>query len=621
MVVSVSPPSKHRKAKRSGGLLAGCRSTAALDSLPRNARGPNAAFNRLQARDAFAQTPASSASAHELGALPLHAQQDDGDEARDRFGSAAATTSPPPPTARPPASKVRRSLSLNRSSSSGANSALARRAPPVSSSDLPPTSSDLDFGSSSRGRSGGADTGTTATSPRLPPSQSLPGPQSPGRERYQSLPGHSAISSDQPNRSSPSSPSKGAVAAALGSPSPGGPARKRVVVKSMIGKPTNFQHTGHIGAASYGSAVSSAASEALQLQLSEVAAALRLDDPTPSTAAEPSPAAAAVAPSVEARVASPSPRSRPLPVAPARASSIQGESASEHGFDGVASPSTASSRPQTPTIDSFRPRSPLAGSTTTPSGSRPSSPLGVLASSASPGQPGLAMNAAAGARRRKPVPKALPELEFEARHQASSPAPAAAEVVAMAPSATSPDATDTIEGCPAASEAAPSLATEPAAASDAQLGRQVSVMGKLPGERDFAKFVQQGSPASRRLNKMSSIKNHRGDTLGEGTLKRWGLAEAFAENGAGAAAGEDAPTAEVEGQAPPGSGGPSKKMVEGPAGTYITDTANVRWNSAMDEIRKALAADEADEAEDQGIQEGMKLADEVLRKLGVDEAT
>ncbi|SPO38511.1 uncharacterized protein PSFLO_03989 [Pseudozyma flocculosa] len=582
MVVSVSPPSKHRKAKRSGGLLAGCRSTAALDSLPRNARGPNAAFNRLQARDAFAQTPASSASAHELGALPLHAQQDDGDEARDRFGSAAATTSPPPPTARPPASKVRRSLSLNRSSSSGANSALARRAPPVSSSDLPPTSSDLDFGSSSRGRSGGADTGTTATSPR---------------------------------------PSKGAVAAALGSPSPGGPARKRVVVKSMIGKPTNFQHTGHIGAASYGSAVSSAASEALQLQLSEVAAALRLDDPTPSTAAEPSPAAAAVAPSVEARVASPSPRSRPLPVAPARASSIQGESASEHGFDGVASPSTASSRPQTPTIDSFRPRSPLAGSTTTPSGSRPSSPLGVLASSASPGQPGLAMNAAAGARRRKPVPKALPELEFEARHQASSPAPAAAEVVAMAPSATSPDATDTIEGCPAASEAAPSLATEPAAASDAQLGRQVSVMGKLPGERDFAKFVQQGSPASRRLNKMSSIKNHRGDTLGEGTLKRWGLAEAFAENGAGAAAGEDAPTAEVEGQAPPGSGGPSKKMVEGPAGTYITDTANVRWNSAMDEIRKALAADEADEAEDQGIQEGMKLADEVLRKLGVDEAT
>lgn len=54
-----------------------------------------------------------------------------------------------------------------------------------------------------------------------------------------------------------------------------------------------------------------------------------------------------------------------------------------------------------------------------------------------------------------------------------------------------------------------------------------------------------------------------------------------------------------------------KKMVEGPGGNYISDTANVRWNSALKEITMALK----DEGEEGGLEEGMRRADELLGKL------
>ena len=62
------------------------------------------------------------------------------------------------------------------------------------------------------------------------------------------------------------------------------PARKRVVTKAMIGQPTNFQHTGHIGASSYGALQKGGDADRLRQQLSEVAAALKLDDDIPGPA-------------------------------------------------------------------------------------------------------------------------------------------------------------------------------------------------------------------------------------------------------------------------------------------------------------------------------------------------
>lgn len=86
--------------------------------------------------------------------------------------------------------------------------------------------------------------------------------------------------------SSPKKKRADAEGAAVSSPRPpppsSGPARKRVVTKAMIGKPTNFQHTGHIGAGAYGAATAMGsdpkAARELQLQLSEVAAALNFGD-------------------------------------------------------------------------------------------------------------------------------------------------------------------------------------------------------------------------------------------------------------------------------------------------------------------------------------------------------
>ena len=98
-------------------------------------------------------------------------------------------------------------------------------------------------------------------------------------------------------------------------------------------------------------------------------------------------------------------------------------------------------------------------------------------------------------------------------------------------------------------------------------------------------------------------------------MKRWGLAEAF--QSAQADSGE-LKVATVK---------KHKKMVPGPGGGYITDTANLRWCSALDEIKKALAVDaepqqteeeEEEERVQRETQSALAQADAVLAKLGVE---
>lgn len=66
-----------------------------------------------------------------------------------------------------------------------------------------------------------------------------------------------------------------------------------------------------------------------------------------------------------------------------------------------------------------------------------------------------------------------------------------------------------------------------------------------------------------------------------------------------------------------------KRMVQGPTGAYITDTANGRWNTALDEITRALAAagmdpDEPAQDDEESMREAMRQADAVLGRLGQD---
>lgn len=162
--------------------------------------------------------------------------------------------------------------------------------------------------------------------------------------------------------------------------------------------------------------------------------------------------------------------------------------------------------------------------------------------------------------------------------------------------------------------------------------------GVVEETRDFAAFVSKGKASRRTSAKQQTINKApqtaatgslrksksallKQDTLGENTLKRWGLAEAF--KSAQAQEQEQQLQQQVQAQKP------TKKMVPGPAGGYITDTANVRWCSALDEIKKALALDEpATQAEldKQNEQEAslhketlaaLAQADALLARLGV----
>ena len=183
---TATPPPK----KKRGGFF-GCRSKHALDSLPRNARGDNAAIHRLQARNVFQQTPnltdSSSTTAAvtplteekglqklaelnstttslapsapnkplyaqevpdnattELGQAPQIEEETEKDEARDMFIDEALVPVYDRPTTPGPmrnlsmtskTERIKRSLSLKRSGSTASTNLIAR-APPVSSADF-----------------------------------------------------------------------------------------------------------------------------------------------------------------------------------------------------------------------------------------------------------------------------------------------------------------------------------------------------------------------------------------------------------------------------------------------------------------------------------------------------
>lgn len=153
--------------------------------------------------------------------------------------------------------------------------------------------------------------------------------------------------------------------------------------------------------------------------------------------------------------------------------------------------------------------------------------------------------------------------------------------------------------------------------------------GIVEESRDFASFVAKGKASRRTSVKQHTINSSAPQAAATGSLRksksamlkqdsvgrRWGLAEAF---------NAQAESPEKMAQSPP------KKMVPGPGGGYITDTANVRWCSALDEIKKALALDEpdtsadqeTDQEEEQRVQKetqtaALAQADAVLARLGV----
>lgn len=105
------------------------------------------------------------------------------------------------------------------------------------------------------------------------------------RVRAKSLSPKKVFTPLQLNEDNPSTPKSPHVTPSKPRPQPM-PARKRVVSKSMIGNPSNFQHTGHVGAAGFGALQGDGnhfqTNDILRQQLSEVAAALKLDDETSS---------------------------------------------------------------------------------------------------------------------------------------------------------------------------------------------------------------------------------------------------------------------------------------------------------------------------------------------------
>lgn len=289
------------------------------------------------------------------------------------------------------------------------------------------------------------------------------------------------------------------------------PARKRIITKEMIGKPTNFQHTGHIGATSYGGAVSMDGGDAerLRQQLSEVAAALRLDDGNASSSTS-------YLPSRE-------------PSKDSRGGSSGGETALTEDLSTIPTQSASEDH-------SLQDKS--------------------------------ALNPSQSESQTKPQP--VSEL---ARANSQSPT----------------QETTNKTG----------------------LKRTTSKRKPVPAPRNLAdlygEFNQPDDAATLRTEIGTMPDHHSQPTTLPNSI------EEETENGEGIIAQEY----QVNTKPVPATiRANGKRMVEGPAGDYITETANVRWNKALTEITLALK-DEGndDDGEEQDIQTGLQRADEVLRQL------
>ncbi|UZJ52515.1 hypothetical protein CBS101457_001835 [Exobasidium rhododendri] len=230
-----------------------CKSASALDSLPRhtNAKRSSTALNRLQQRKQQAEQPPQNAEFGILAPKAAFNQKTGG--------------------------LIKRSSTKHRRGK-GPGQGLASSDLPLASSDL--YSDEENSHSPTRFQSRGAfSDGEQGTFSDVDDGNDGKGIRLLGRGiRAKSV---SPVKASRPMRlmdvdsSSPSSPAPSSPTRRFAGPMP---ARKRMVTKAMIGTPTNFQHTGHIGAASYGALQQAGDAEQLQRQLSEVAAALKMDD-------------------------------------------------------------------------------------------------------------------------------------------------------------------------------------------------------------------------------------------------------------------------------------------------------------------------------------------------------
>ncbi|PWO00398.1 hypothetical protein FA09DRAFT_336534 [Tilletiopsis washingtonensis] len=628
-----------------------CRSAAAYDSLPRGARGPNAAVHRLRV---------SSGAAFR-----------DSEEFGSPSGSTAALVAAAKDNA--PSGRRRRTHSA---APGGAAAALlsprSRRA-----------RKDVQLPLASSGPSDGWD--SSASDERDAEAQLLRGVSSAPSSPVKGAAPHSR-SIGAPL--SPRSQERGA-ARGIGSPGSPVPARKRIVDKRVIGLPTNFQHTGHIGAASYGTAVSQASAAALQAQLSEVAAALSMDLGPMSTpasrvttaslpAAPPAPptketsleTAATPLAAVDETLAEPTTPFTPTvehysapttpftptveqPVSPALLSpaEIDEQDAGDTTLTApdVASPTRSSASSahartpsdETPSIravvrrssedeelaDDFAPafQSSYTPAASFPQTSAPSSPRMVV-SPASPvrrkvpstmGPSSSVTPSAFGSpSRSSAAPPAVPSTGGFGRAK-RKPVPAALAGILADPAELASAGHSTDDDVPLSPEA--------------DLSRNASVLGDLP-----SRFGAAGGAAAKNGSWAA-----RGSTREKlNPLERARIAAAKLEEAQRLLVeGTGEPAADAEAPAPPGKDEPiraptlaqqaasirlnGKRMVQGPTGAYITDTANGRWNTALDEITRALAAagmdpNEPAQDDEESMREAMRQADAVLGRLGHD---
>ncbi|TKY87159.1 hypothetical protein EX895_003836 [Sporisorium graminicola] len=672
-----TPPPKRKK----GGFF-GCRSKHALDSLPRNARGDNAAIHRLQARDVFQHGPRASDSSTSTAAMtplteekglqklaelnrtqtslqpaspqftapvkPLYAQEvpegeyaestfgeqqhqyhdqnNETEEERDMFADEVLTPvydRPSTPGAVRSLSvasrtgRIKRSLSLKRSGST-ASAKLIARAPPVSSADfadLPASSSS----SSDLTEKQGAGLGDMASIRKA-------------RGRHQ-FGGHRHlvpdISEDEylaldnvpipPARLAPDTQETDAPHAPL----------KNCALKLSMPESDSMRA---VAAALEGS------TDSVRFHPGPAVGTPKLEPPSPASDAYSAEIQSQLLRETSEDTVTDLPSNAPAAAGSASRGFWDAVPESEESFGpGRAIPfqyvtnmarpvSIASLRslacPNTPPRTSSRPTSPdgtYHGLRSTKSFSV--SPLKKQATfngfprTFFPGvstlkhSPSTASNASA---RRKPVPDVMPALEFEQVHAERQKRRAQREQHLHREDDDEGDVERQL--------------------GDHTRSHTCSNCGVVEEQRDFAAFVAKGKASRRTSVKQQTIKTTaagslrksrsvaKNDTVGEATLKRWGLAEAFQSAQAESLAADVPKVATVK---------KPKKMVPGPGGGYITDTANIRWCSALDEIKKALAVDAEhqrgpteDEEEEAKVQRetqtALAEADAVLARLGVE---
>ncbi|PWN41440.1 hypothetical protein IE81DRAFT_324582 [Ceraceosorus guamensis] len=686
-----------------------CRSAAAYDSLPRGQRKANAAIHRLRASQASSRPSASSEFGQGAGA--------NAEETPQLIASARQNPNLAGPSRQPVGKGNGLLLGGNR------RAAKAGVVLPLASSgseDAERMSSRLQTRTGRRMdevADADADTDAGWATDEAPSAPGSPKKQS-GRNRFAGAGAGVGISGPVSNAKSGKQLSAGVAAAAQHSGSPV-PARKRVVDKRQIGLPSNFQHTGHIGAASYGQAVSQVDAAQLKAQLSEVAAALsNFDLPplsesltaAPPSSAPPKSSVSATPPPAPAEVkgvsAPDSPEMEPLrgdksPLIPADFASVL-ESATATPDDSVSldaaetsapsirlvsrssaltSPPAETSSPEQlsrripplherPSVHVASIRRRPVPSTMGPSQVRASSGRGSIGRSYAAlgqgsGAPSTAIAQAGtvrapgtggfGRTKRKPVPRGLAGILADPLVETSHGDGATGMDKDLPPQLNSVKATTADDGFVDVDE--------DVALSSAGTGleRNVSLVGALPsglngrgyaagGKGSWSKRSGGGAAAgagvygsvrgSVRMSaleraKLAAMKLEAAQRLvaeGAGTAEPDDPSLLRSKSGrrSDAAANLNDASASASASASSAAAAASirmngKRMVQGPSGTYITDTANLRWNSALSEITRALkdgdegGAAETAEREGESIEDAMRRADLVLGRLGVEQ--